>query len=289
MREDAKTWFDDPEWDRLRHEVNQRPVVPEKGRFKLFGKDEAPQIPPAQQYPADNPRAPTPVNPVVQPLQPVHQRPFRAHQPALVPPETRKPADPEEVNISVKLTLPKLKVPDHPLIRKARSIRLSKRQWIMTGAACLIVVTSFTGIRAFNRKDDGVDVQTGVLGQSATPEYKPVLPDGSERSTSSNQVLYDPEKKVASYKDTISGINITVSQQPMPDSFSDDPDGEVKKLAENFSATKEIKAGGLTGYLGTSAKGPQSMVLKKRNMLIFIFSEKTIPDQDWGIYISSLE
>lgn len=186
--------------------------------------------------------------------------------------------------------MPKIKIPDHPLIRKVRSMRLNKKQLLMTGAACLVLVTSFTGIRAITDKKEGdADVQTGVLGQSATPDYKPVLPDGSEKSTSSNQVLYDPEKKVTSYKDTIKGINITVSQQPMPDSFSDDPDGEVKKLAENFSATKEIKASGLTGYLGTSAKGPQSMVLKKRNLLIFIFSEKTIPDQDWGIYISSLQ
>lgn len=298
MREEDKIWFDDPEWEELRHEVNGRPFFGDNGRFRLFGKraEQPPQPPP----PIPQPQAPAPQQlrpqaPQGRPqhyVQPAAPR-FRTSRPVASQPvqPVVVPDGPKKVSLSLNLTMPNVKVFEHPFVRKIKSIKLTRKQLIMSGAACLVLVSSFGAIRAFTSRNDkdGVEVTTGVLGQSATPEYKPVLPIGGEKSITDNKVLYDPEKKVASYKDTINGIPVTISQQPMPESFNDDPDGEVRKIAENFSANTEIKAGGLTGYLGTSAKGPQSMVLKKRSMLIFIFSEKTIPNDAWGQYISSLE
>lgn len=273
MREEDKSWFDDPEWERLRHEINGRPFFGGRGRFRLFGKR------------AEQPAAP-------QDTRPHYPRRSQQYlQPKAPPPQP--PAAPEKVNVSLNLTLPAInyqKILDNPLVAKIRLINIPRKQAIAGGAACLVIVSSFTAIRAFTGKDNkGVEVDTAVLGQSASPEYQPVLPNGGEDSTTSKKVLYDPGKKMASYTDTINGIPITVSQQPLPEQFNDDPDAGVRKLAENFSANTVIKAGGLTGYLGTSAKGPQSMVLKKRSMLIFIFSDKTIPTEAWGQYIASLE
>jgi hypothetical protein len=307
MREEEKTWFDDPEWERLRQEVNGRPIFGEHSRFRLFGKRAA-QVPQRQ---APLPTMPqqtvqpqtTPSQPrTVQATRPIHPgRPQQYVQPQPIRSTYRRPlggvqesvqtaqTTPKNVSISLNLTLPKIRLLDNKVVKKVRAIRLSNKQWVMVGTACLVMAVSFGGLKVFgNNKGKGTEVTTGVLGTSA-PEYKPVLPDGSEQGIADQQVRYDSEKKVASYADTINGVPITVSQQPLPENFNNDPDEEVKKIALNFNATKEIKAGGLTGYLGTSAQGPQSMILKKRSMLIFIFSQKTIPDNDWGIYIASLE
>lgn len=259
MREEEKTWFDDPEWERLRREVHNRPVYNPSAKLKS---------PSAMRQPDEGPK---------------------------------------KVNVSINLTIPdirldklkqlaentRLKQATDRLLSGVKSVRPSRRQLVIGGAACLVLITSFTGLKALGgRKNDSgkVDVATGVLGDAARePEFETVLPDGNKDATLSDRFAYDAEKKVASFTDKINGVPITVSQQPLPPNFQEDPDGQVEKLAKNFNATKKISANGETAYLGTSAQGPQSLVMRKSNLLVFIFSEQEISEQIWGEYIARLE
>lgn len=94
---------------------------------------------------------------------------------------------------------------------------------------------------------------------------------------------------VYAYVDTISNTTINVSQQPLPDSFKDDVDSQIANMAKKFNATTKLDADDTKVYIGTSAKGPQSVIFTKNGLLILIKSQQTITDKSWIDYIQSLK
>ena len=122
------------------------------------------------------------------------------------------------------------------------------------------------------------------------PAYQTVLPEetsidqlgGWARTSPSNS---DP---VFAYSDTVSGVEISVNQQPLPSSFQNNVDDSIADLASSYSATTTVDASGTTAYIGTSAKGPQTVIFTKKDLLVLIKSDATITPEDWATYISSL-
>ena len=79
-----------------------------------------------------------------------------------------------------------------------------------------------------------------------------------------------------------------MSQQPLPDAFNDDAEKELEKLATSFSADELIVTSNPKAYLGTSVKGPQTVIFYKYDILVFILASRKIDKQDWTDYIRSL-
>ncbi|MEO5691360.1 MAG: hypothetical protein ABIQ64_04190 [Candidatus Saccharimonadales bacterium] len=125
-----------------------------------------------------------------------------------------------------------------------------------------------------------------------SPAYNTLLPpDTSIEKLGGWQRVSPPDgNPVFAYIDTVDRIQITVSQQPLPDDFSSDPDKEVKDLALGFNASNRRVADDATVYfIGTSTKGPQSVILAKQKTLILIKSMAQIKDASWSRYIASLQ
>ncbi len=122
------------------------------------------------------------------------------------------------------------------------------------------------------------------------PNYQVVLPTSESISKLGGWRRVSPSGKdpVFAYSDVIDGVTVSVSQQPLPQSFKQDTDDQVADLARKFSATTKIDAGNTTVYVGTSSKGPQSAILTKKNLLILIKSQKKIDDSAWAKYAESL-
>jgi len=122
------------------------------------------------------------------------------------------------------------------------------------------------------------------------PGYNTVLPEGKSINSLGGWERISPPntEPVFAYTDTIDGVSVSVSQQPLPESFKADVTGKVSELAEKFNATKKITADAVTVYLGTSAQGPQSAIFTKDNLLILIKSQENIKDDAWANYIKSL-
>ena len=91
-----------------------------------------------------------------------------------------------------------------------------------------------------------------------------------------------------SYNDTVEEVAISVSQQPLPASFVGNVAAEVKRLADSYSATTVIEAGGTDVYIGRSARGPQSVIFAKNDTLVLIKSQETISQDEWVVYINNL-
>ena len=95
---------------------------------------------------------------------------------------------------------------------------------------------------------------------------------------------------VYAYGDRIDGISITVSEQPLPDDFTSDPNAKIAALAKQFNATKMlITNSDSVGYVGTSVQGVQSIVATKQGLLILIRSVQPITDTQWGTYLNTLQ
>ncbi len=123
------------------------------------------------------------------------------------------------------------------------------------------------------------------------PDYSTVLPNGKSIDMLGGWTRISPAESapVYAYTDTITNVPVTVSEQPLPDSFKNDVSNQVATLAKSYSATDQITASNnIKVYVGTSSKGPQSVILTKNNLLILIKSQKKIDDSSWKKYVDSL-
>lgn len=131
---------------------------------------------------------------------------------------------------------------------------------------------------------------TRNMTKSGAPNFSALVPAGKDltwqqskpQGGSNNDAVYI-------YTDEIDGVPIKVSQQPLPLSFRDNPDGRVAEVAQSFNATDSMQVDGMFVYIGTSAKGPQSVIFSNGSLLILIKSDGVIATGSWADYIAALE
>lgn len=137
-----------------------------------------------------------------------------------------------------------------------------------------------------------VAVASQVLAQrdASDPSFQTILPSGQSITSLGgwHRVTPPGEDPVFAYSDTIDNVPISVSEQPLPDAFKRDIPSAVADLAKQYNATAKLKAGDTVVYVGTSAKGPQSTILTKHNLLILIKSKSQVDNSSWTDYVNSL-
>lgn len=162
-----------------------------------------------------------------------------------------------------------------PKTKKVITISLSA----LVVVSLVIVVTSLINTQAAKNQQ-----------ASSSPNFSAVLPNGKAiTSLGGWQKLTPPNSDpVYVFTDSINAVSISVSQQPLPDTFKANTAKSVSELAKSYSATDELDANGVKVYIGTSAKGPQSVIFTKNNLLILIKSQARIKNDAWVNYIKSL-
>lgn len=168
------------------------------------------------------------------------------------------------------------------------------RTWRLSGG---FIVLAFI-VAAMTRSmliDDRLShaVENGLVakaGESLIPTYQTSLPSGKTIQQLGGWKRVSPPSAapVFAYADALGDAHITVSEQPIPDTFKPDIDINVGSLAAAYNASQKITVGKTTVYIGTSAQGPQSVIFRKNNVLILIKSTAKIGNDDWAGYIQSL-
>jgi hypothetical protein len=165
--------------------------------------------------------------------------------------------------------------------------RLKKRTIIIGGIVGIVLIiatiTATVIIRQANHKSGQSIIQN--------PGYATILPYGKSIVQLGGWVRVSPAgtDPVYAYADTIGNVPISVSEQPLPASFKSNSTNKVAELAKGYNATATITIGDTTVYIGTSAKGPQSVIFTKSNLLVLIKSEKQIENAAWSTYAASLQ
>lgn len=161
--------------------------------------------------------------------------------------------------------------------------RLRKRTIIIAGVIAVLIVAGVISLLVANHaKKHAIIQDTG---------YTTILPEGRSIVDLGGWVRVSPEgtTPVYAYNDTLTDIPISVSEQPLPESFKNDSAAKVAELAKSYNASATLAIGDTTIYIGTSAKGPQSVIFTKSNLLVLIKSEKKIEDAAWSSYAASLQ
>lgn len=140
----------------------------------------------------------------------------------------------------------------------------------------------------FARSDTTINPETKPLNKL---EYQTVTPEGKSAQQLGGWRRVSPPDStpVFAYTDEIDGVPISVSQQPLPEKFFESTNSQLDELARSFNTTNEIAANGVKVYMGTSSRGPQSVIFIKNGLLILIKSQSKIDDKSWAHYAESLK
>lgn len=191
----------------------------------------------------------------------------------------------------VNVNLPKVRLPKLPKMKLPRVTKYKKSLLVVAG---LVVVGGVVGTAAFNilpAKMGG----NGVLDankSSQTPDYSTVLPAGKDVEQLGGWFRVSPpeEDPAYAYADSLDGVAINVTQQPMPEDFKSNAQEKLAKLAEQFGAGRELSTpDGTKFYVGLSSKGPESILLIKNGLLILIKTQSAVDDTKLTEYISNLK
>lgn len=150
----------------------------------------------------------------------------------------------------------------------------------------LIVITGTTiGFIVANNQPN-----QAPAGLKAKPDFSAILPkDKTVEDLGGWQKLTPPNSTpYYVFTDSINATAISVSQQILPETFKSATAQSIQDLAKSYSATEELDIDGNTAYIGTSTKGPQSVIFTKNGLLVLIKSQGTIENDAWKSYIKSL-
>ncbi len=173
---------------------------------------------------------------------------------------------------------------------RTRGKKFGKKKLALAACLVLLLIASSVAWWFFTRSEASNVFGTTSEKTAEKPKFKTVQPETKDGKPKELQRVSPPESEpVFAYADTIDGVSVIVSQQPLPKDFKSHVDESVEKVAKDFEATTKLKADDTTIWVGTSAKGPQSVVLTKNNLLILIKSQKKVSDQAWTTYVKSLD
>jgi len=171
--------------------------------------------------------------------------------------------------------------------------RITGRMAIVAAAAAILAIVTATAIvlLTHDTSDKGEGTVAGAADTDhGIPGYKTLLPAGKTADELGGWKRVSPPDRnpVYAYSDTLGGIRIAVSQQPLPGSYMQNTIAAVADYAKAYGATSPLTAGDITAHIGTSAKGPQTVIFAKDGVLIRIKSDASIPTEDWSAYLTSL-
>ncbi len=173
--------------------------------------------------------------------------------------------------------------------RKLPSKRVLAVGGLLAVTGLFFVLTPFFSKKAELTKKG---VTSEVLNKKTEkPTYPTLVPEGKNIDDLGGwQRVSPPEASpVFAFVDQINGVQVNVSEQPLPESFKKNTSESISKLAEQFTANEKLTVEGLTAYIGTSEKGPQSVIFAKGDLLVLLKSSDKIPSEIWGVYVASLK
>ena len=163
-------------------------------------------------------------------------------------------------------------------------IKTHKKIALVTGAALVVMLVGIVFAVL-----QGGKTEPGTAPIVEDTGFQTILPSGKTIKDLGGWERISPlnTAPVFAYADKIDDVSISISQQPLP--FTGNIDEQVGQLAAAYSATNTLDASGTKVYIGTSAKGPQSTIFSKKDLLVLIKSQAKINNESWTRYISSLQ
>lgn len=202
--------------------------------------------------------------------------------------------------VEIKISMPAVPMPNlKPITEhrayaaaKAQAAKLPRKKLALTGIVLAIILfTIGSNFLTDHNARVAADKRNGQRSLTkGTPDYTTILPTGKTIQDLGGWTLVSPPNRdpAFAYIDKIGNMQINVSQQQLPDEFKQNTAEKIEKLAKDYGASEKITANNITVYVGTSEKGPQSVIFSKGDLLVLIKSSVRIDNTEWADYVSSL-
>lgn len=245
-------WLDDPEWEVLRRKAEKRPIP------KKLKKQAVTQRPQAK-IRREDPRA-----------------------------NVKKEVTEKEVVVNLKLSVPKVKVPELRHLIKVR-----RKQILRAGAALIVVIGVLGTFKLLSARQQAEEAKKPVSPEEqAQQNFNPLVPlEGLADATGKKvepELKFDQEKKVLGLKTEYNGASLLISQQALPDQLQEHP-GQLEGVARSINANIPIETQKGRAYIATDDETKsQVAVFATKELLVFIRANKTLDNEDWKFYINQL-
>jgi hypothetical protein len=200
--------------------------------------------------------------------------------------------------VEIKIALPSMPdltpITTHPIYATARSTaaKVPRKKLALSGIVIAVILFIIgSNLLADHNARVAADKRSGLQSLAkATPDYPTVLPAGKNIKDLGGWTLVSPPNRdpAFAYIDKIGNMQINVSQQQLPAEFKQKTAEKIEKLAKEYGASEKVSAGNTPVYIGTSEKGPQSVIFTKNDLLILIKSAVKIDNAVWADYVESL-
>jgi len=203
--------------------------------------------------------------------------------------EIKKPTDKKRLEITLVLpSLPKLKV-----VKKIKTkLNTRRRKVVAIVILCIIfaAIMSWYFLFGHNNMTSKNTPSAKITLAKGTPNFDTILPDGKSSNDVGGWTRVSPptSNAVYAYVDKIGTIQISVSEQPLPDNFKTNSENQIQQLAEAQGASEKITLGSVTIHIGTYDGGLQRAIFTKDNLLVLITSNNTVSNNQWASYVNSL-
>lgn len=203
------------------------------------------------------------------------------------------PAHEQKVKmVEVNLALPSLNFVKQKLSELRKLVRRLPKKVLYAGTggavvlACLII---WAATRPASTAPNTGTIEAPKLTRG-TPNFATILPAGENINQLGGWVRISPAKAapVYTYIDHINGVQVNVSEQPLPAQLQANTPTQLYQVAQNFGADSKLNAGDTIFYVGTDANDAQSVILAKDKLLILMKSVQIVPNDKWINYISSM-
>lgn len=210
-----------------------------------------------------------------------NQRPTISSRPQVAPAPSQPPATPTE----------QLKQAVEPQPVGIKNKLLNKKNVIIGSTIILLILVGLTLLLISKiGQDQKLSVhQTADATCPDSPAYPMKTPGGVAIDKLGGWKPVCPPDSTPTYAftDKLDGVPVVVTQQKLPEDFQQSPTTRIQEIAKNYDT--KLSTVNLLTYLGTNAKGPQSVIATDYRLLILIQSTATIDDDDWVSYLDSFQ
>jgi hypothetical protein len=175
-----------------------------------------------------------------------------------------------------------------PVVHAYRKV--GKKGSIALGSTASLIVLVLLGQFIFGNDSPNVKGINTTNGQPAKPTFEPVV---TETIREDQGLVFDPEKGIATFKDVISGYNVTVSQQPWNEEQAKDPEKSLSEVSVALLAAGSFETKKGRAYFtkpGPEEDPSQTVMFTTKGLLIFVRTPGvTISNEAWTEYINNIK
>jgi hypothetical protein len=207
----------------------------------------------------------------------------------------QKTAEPKKPKSKLKIKRPRqAKLPVKAVIKKTPYVLVAV--CVLLGGFIIVrraqTKSSPTSVTVSDETRKTIEaLTTGVLGTSTVTNSVPTFDTLKPDADTPVGVQFDTEKGLAVYKDKIGNTEISISQQPYPETLKSNPAG-VESLAKSlsgFMTSETVQTTRGVAHIVRKKDQSQTVILGSGEVLLFINSPSQLSAEKWVEYINSLQ